>query len=86
MQEKLLPSGINIGYKNDEKDADKFIESLYLTQYSLAPNTILKNEIPDYIIASFNNPKRKAIFIKKNKLCLVKNIDNKMALYTRKHE
>lgn len=83
---KLLPSGVNIGYKNDEKDFGKSGESFYLTQYVLSPNKVLKNEIPEYVIASFNNPKGKAIFIKKNKLCLVKDIDNKTALYTRKSQ
>jgi hypothetical protein len=83
---KILPSGIKIGYKNDEKDVGKFTESLYLTQYALAPNAVLTNEISDFIIASFNNPKQKAIYIKKNKLRLVQNIDNKMALYTREQE
>jgi len=80
---KLLPSRVNIGYKNDEKDFEKSFESIYLTQYALSPNKILNNEISDYTIAGFNNPSAKAAFIKENKLSLVKNIDNKMALYKR---
>ncbi|MBU0993163.1 MAG: hypothetical protein KJ737_11775 [Proteobacteria bacterium] len=81
---KLLPPGVNIGYTNDDKDSGKFAESLYLTQYALSPHKVMNNEMADFIIASFTNPAEKVQFIKDNHLSLVKDIDDKMALYTRK--
>lgn len=79
----LLVDYDHIGFTSDEKDMGEYAESLYLTQYVLSPKKIIAHRAADLEIGAFNNPSLRERFIEEKSLKMVKQIDDKMALYER---